>query len=120
MIVIGCIAGLAIGVLAALAFLVWKNTDRAKELIFSLLTYEGLLTAEVCIETWYARRGRAGLRVHRVHPCVTCRDIAGDAAFVDAIKDHRDKDWVNDLVVPYAHAPAPACTASRAFPATGA
>lgn len=35
-----------------------------------------------------------------------CRDIAGDAAFVDAIRNHRDKAWVDDLVVPYAHAPA--------------
>ena len=69
MIVIGCIAGATILVLVALAFLVWKNADRAKELIFSLLSYEGLLTAEVCIETWYARRGRAGL--HCPHPCVT-------------------------------------------------
>jgi hypothetical protein len=72
MIVIGCIAGAAIVVLAVLAFLVWKNRDRAKELVFSLLSYEGLLTGEVCIEAWYVRRGRTGL--HCPHPCVT---IAG-------------------------------------------
>jgi hypothetical protein len=69
MIVIGCIAGAAIVVLAVLAFLVWKNRDRAKELVFSLLSYEGLLTGEVCIEAWYARRGRTGL--HCPHPCVS-------------------------------------------------
>jgi hypothetical protein len=79
MIVIGCIAGAAILVLAVLAFLLWKNRDRAKELIFSLLSYEGLLTAEVCIEAWYARRDRAGLHFphlsmqgHRWRRCI-CR-----------------------------------------------
>jgi hypothetical protein len=71
MIVIGCIAGAAIVVLAVLAFFVWKNRDRAEELIFSLLSYEGLLTGSLCIEAWYAHRGRTGL--HCPHPCVTMR-----------------------------------------------
>jgi hypothetical protein len=52
LIVAGSIGGAAILVLAVLGFLVWKNKSQAKELIFSLLSYEGILTGELCIEAW--------------------------------------------------------------------
>jgi hypothetical protein len=52
MIVAGSIAGAAILAIAVIGFLAWKNRDRAKEMIFSLLSYEGLLTGELCVETW--------------------------------------------------------------------
>jgi hypothetical protein len=52
MIVVGSIAGAAILAIAVIGFLAWKNRDRAKEMIFSLLSYEGVLTGELCFETW--------------------------------------------------------------------
>ena len=52
MIVAGSIAGAAILAIGAIGFLAWKNRDRAKEMIFSLLSYEGVLTGELCVETW--------------------------------------------------------------------
>jgi hypothetical protein len=52
MIVVGSIAGAAILAIAGIGFLAWKNRDRAKEMIFSLLSYEGVLTGELCFETW--------------------------------------------------------------------
>jgi hypothetical protein len=52
MIVVGSIAGAAILAIAGIGFLAWKNRDRAKEMIFSLLSYEGVLTGELCVETW--------------------------------------------------------------------
>ena len=53
MIVMGCIVGVVVLVLVALGFLAWKNQHRATELIFSLLSYEGVLAGEMCLETWY-------------------------------------------------------------------
>jgi hypothetical protein len=53
MIAAGSIAGAAILALSVIGFLAWKNRDRATELIFSLLSYEGILAGELCFETWY-------------------------------------------------------------------
>jgi hypothetical protein len=52
MIVAGSIAGAAILAIGAIGFLAWKNRDRAMEMIFSLVSYEGILTCELCFETW--------------------------------------------------------------------
>jgi hypothetical protein len=52
MIVAGSIAGAAILALAVIGFLAWKNREQAKEVIFSLISYEGVLTGNLCFETW--------------------------------------------------------------------
>ena len=49
-----------------------------------------------------------------------CRDIAGDAAFVNEVRSHRNKPWINDLIVPYAlqgskHAPTSVHVLARAL-----
>jgi hypothetical protein len=62
LIVAGCIAGAAILVLVTVGFLVWKNRHRALELIFSLLSYEGVLTGELCLEVWYGCHSRTNPR----------------------------------------------------------
>ena len=47
----------------------------------------------------------SGPKLDRQLPVLTadwlCRDILGDAACVNEIKAHRDKPWVNDLMIPY-------------------
>jgi hypothetical protein len=53
MIVAGCIAGAVIILVAALGVFLWRNRHRAAELILSLISYEGLLTGELCLDTWY-------------------------------------------------------------------
>jgi hypothetical protein len=52
MIVAGSIAGAAILALAVIGFLAWKNKERTREMIFSLISYEGVLTGKLCFETW--------------------------------------------------------------------
>ena len=52
MIVAGSIAGAAILALAVIGFLAWKNREQAKEVIFSLISYEGVLAGNLCFETW--------------------------------------------------------------------
>ena len=51
----GCIAAGAILVLALLVWLLFKNQDRAKELLSSFASVEGVLTFEVCLEAWCER-----------------------------------------------------------------
>jgi hypothetical protein len=53
MIVAGCIAGAVIILVVALGVFLRRNRHRAAELILSLISYEGLLTGELCLETWY-------------------------------------------------------------------
>ena len=91
--------------LAVIGFLAWKNKERAKEMIFSLISYEGVLTGELCIETWCGHRSlshRASIVSSPALTCLSARDIAGDAAYVNEVRGYRDKAWVNELLIPYA------------------
>ena len=55
MIIAGCIAAGAILVLALLLWLIYKNKERAKELVPSFASVEGVLTFKIGLETWCER-----------------------------------------------------------------
>ena len=55
MIIAGCIAAGAILVLALLLWLLYKNKERAKELVSSFASVEGVLTFKIGLEAWCER-----------------------------------------------------------------
>ena len=52
LIIAGCIIAGAILVLALLVWLLFKNKERAKELLSSFASVEGLLTLQIGMEVW--------------------------------------------------------------------
>jgi hypothetical protein len=110
LIIAGCIAAGAILMLGLLVWLLYKNQDRAKELLSSFASVEGVLTFKIGLEAWCERfRGRcvasrewAYSPMSSSHePTAFCRDISGDAVFVSQVREYRDKPWVNRTLVPY-------------------
>ena len=55
LIIAGCIAAGAILVLGLLVWLLYKNQDRAKELLSSFASVEGVLTVKIGLEAWCER-----------------------------------------------------------------
>ena len=55
LIIAGCIAAGAILVLGLLVWLLYKNQDRAKELVSSFASVEGVLTLKIGLEAWCER-----------------------------------------------------------------
>ncbi len=107
MIIAGCIAAGAILVLGLLAWLLFKNKERAKELLSSFASVEGVLTVKIGLEAWYERLTAAVALLRASEPTAFCRDISGDAVFVSQVREYRDKPWVNRTMVPYTPTPDP-------------
>ena len=103
----GCIAAGAILVLALLLWLLYKNKDRAKELLSSFASVEGVLTVKIGLEAWCERLTAAVALLRASEPTAFCRDISGDAVFVSQVREYRDKPWVNRTMVPYTPTPDP-------------
>jgi hypothetical protein len=51
-IVAACLASVLVLTLGLLGYLVYRNKERAKEILLSFLNFEGLLIAELCMEAW--------------------------------------------------------------------
>ena len=107
LIIAGCIAAGAILVLGLLVWLLYKNQDRAKELVSSFASVEGVLTLKIGLEAWYERFMAAVALLCASEPTAFCRDISGDAVFVSQVREYRDKPWVNQTMIPYTPTPNP-------------
>ena len=107
LIIAGCIAAGAILVLGLLVWLLYKNQDRAKELVSSFASVEGVLTLKIGLEAWYERFMAAVALLRASGPTAFCRDISGDAVFVSQVREYRDKPWVNRTMIPYTPNPRP-------------
>jgi hypothetical protein len=103
LIVAGCVAGVVVLVMALILFFAWKHRHRVQGLLFSLVSYEGILSAEVSIEAWYGNRSSTIYeRRPRTIGLCKCRDLFGDGTLVNAMVTHRRKPWVGKLIIPYA------------------
>jgi hypothetical protein len=51
-IVAACLASVLVLTLGLLGYLVYRNKERAKEILLSFLNFEGLLIVELCMEAW--------------------------------------------------------------------
>jgi hypothetical protein len=93
--VLGSIMLLMLGLLA---YLLYRNAGRAKEIFMDVMSFEMLLALEVCLEVRVTcqsdeRRGSA-LRVQ-------VWDICGDTFFVIQVQTYRNKSWLSSLYIPY-------------------
>jgi hypothetical protein len=60
-IVAACLASVLVLTLGLLGYLVYRNKERAKEILLSFLNFEGFLIVELCLEAW--KLGCAALSV---------------------------------------------------------
>ena len=100
LVVASVIAAVIVLFLGAISFAMWRARAKIRELIFSVATFEGQLIAELCLEIWVLTAARNICCIRAIAAALnrSLQDFAGDATFVLAIRDYREKEWVGQLV----------------------